>query len=224
MRLKIALLALDVLDVSIPGGFSGSLRHLPSPRPMSCPMMFQSLAGFLARCDDCPGSRIERLVSVSIPGGFSGSLRLHGGDGLHLARSVVSIPGGFSGSLRLSGQLLLSAPWIGFNPWRVFWLVATAVLYLWTMQAALFQSLAGFLARCDALIQPPNGPKHMSFNPWRVFWLVATLCRKINSGHQICFNPWRVFWLVATYRCIAACGDAGYFVSIPGGFSGSLRP
>ncbi len=37
------------------------------------------------------------------------------------------------------------------------------------------------------------------------------------------FNPCRVFWLVATVRCSSSKGDLIAVVSIPGGFSGSLR-
>ena len=87
-------------NVSIPGGFSCSLRPRPLPGRQGLFWMFQSLAGFRARCDGiAPGQywffeirfnpwRVFVLVatvmyssmvlldsSVSIPGGFSCSLR-----------------------------------------------------------------------------------------------------------------------------------------------------
>ena len=110
--------------VSIPGGFSGSLRpdHPASGKEdqgsfnpwrvfwlvATCckeedpakQIMFQSLAGFLARCD-CIGGAVD-CDDIS-----------------------VSIPGGFSGSLRPNALVLMVRAASSFNPWRVFWLVAT---------------------------------------------------------------------------------------------------
>ena len=41
----------------------------------------------------------------------------------------------------------------------------------------VFQSLAGFLGRCDNRFFRSNSFSLVSFNPWRVFLVVATLCR-----------------------------------------------
>ena len=67
---------------------------------LSCTPLFQSLLGFLMRCDDIrhyPNNR--RYLGVSIPAGFSDALRLV----LLLAyvcSLYVSIPAGFSDALR----------------------------------------------------------------------------------------------------------------------------
>ena len=80
----------------------------------------------------------------------------------------------------------------GFNPWRVFWLVATS----WPMP--LWQS-------------------HHSFNPWRVFWLVATWLGNLYfSSLPKSFNPWRVFWLVATWEQPRATHPLAQFQSLAG--------
>ena len=65
-----------IVEVSIPGGFSGSLRLLAANNRPAIYERFQSLAGFLARCDlRIALSRSAKHGIVSIPGGFSGSLR-----------------------------------------------------------------------------------------------------------------------------------------------------
>ena len=61
--------------VSIPGGFSGSLRRSGGLKVADVPVKFQSLAGFLARCDGLVVPDEPLDLGVSIPGGFSGSLR-----------------------------------------------------------------------------------------------------------------------------------------------------
>ena len=64
-------------SVSIPGGFSWSLRQSVGPLFGRTPDEFQSLAGFLGRCDvGSSGEGEGWYVNVSIPGGFSWSLRL----------------------------------------------------------------------------------------------------------------------------------------------------
>jgi len=135
--------------------------------------MFQSLAGFLARCD-----LVDELLNFKV--------------------KIVSIPGGFSRSLRLRRRWCYGTGWYGFNPWRVFSLVAT--------------------------LRPGGGLNGSdSFNPWRVFSLVATVAAWfLRQCTFRCFNPWRVFSLVATVVSIFNIFPP-IIVSIPGGFSRSLR-
>ena len=179
-------------------GFLARCDVLPFPWSQSCHITFQSLAGFLARCDQTTRQVAKRIKAVSIPGGFSGSLR-------PVAKKRT-----------LPSRLC-------FNPWRVFWLVATQCLSAHGQSSQQFQSLAGFLARCDIAGYGWCRPGRDRFNPWRVFWLVATqFFGGCTVKQENSFNPWRVFWLVATCRGRAdPC--AGGLVSIPGGFSGSLR-
>ncbi len=119
---------------------------------------------------------VSKNEVVSIPIGFSHSLRqVFGAHDPELIRDV-SIPIGFSHSLR---PLDLISILSGLDR---------------------FQSLSGFLTRCDlALLQNPVLDRD-SFNPYRVFSLVATLSSwiSIDSYGLSCFNPYRVFSLVAT--------------------------
>ena len=120
-------------------------------RPVSSPSKpFQSLLGFLMRCDDIAVVEFGDLYHVSIPAGFSDALR-HVEWGLNnglfpLFQSLlgflmrcdeidryirhpaffVSIPAGFSDALR-----------------RIFRDVSTILTW--------FQSLLGFLMRCDVI-------------------------------------------------------------------------
>ena len=73
---KVEQLIRYITSVSIPIGFSGSLRLMFAFTIVVAPAGFQSLSGFLARCDSsaCPQESNDG-VSVSIPIGFSGSLR-----------------------------------------------------------------------------------------------------------------------------------------------------
>ena len=92
---------LDVFDlVSIPAGFSDALRHKLKIAVITIAVTFQSLLGFLMRCDLPVKFERCRTYNVSIPAGFSDALRLD----LHLSifsKIVVSIPAGFSDALRL---------------------------------------------------------------------------------------------------------------------------
>ena len=81
-------------------GFSCSLRYWHFVTPAGAYTVFQSLSGFLARCDDT----IEVLRRMQA---------------------------------------------MGFNPCRVFLLVAMALVFSVRVDYAMFQSLSGFLARCD---------------------------------------------------------------------------
>ena len=86
-----------------------------------------------------------------------------------------------------------------------------------------FQSLAGFLGRCDILAWLDLAPPWCCFNPWRVFLVVATLRPRHRARFWICFNPWRVFLVVATLLDLRLFIHYTSGVSIPGGFSWSLR-
>ena len=111
--------------VSIPAGFSDALRHAhhtpPADPPykfqsllgflMRCdlirersmshtPPLFQSLLGFLMRCDLKPTEFRHAYSEVSIPAGFSDALRPFF-DFCVVCHSSVSIPAGFSDALRL---------------------------------------------------------------------------------------------------------------------------
>ena len=111
--------------------------------------------------------------SVSIPAGFSDALRLYDLLWCHKIGSV-SIPAGFSDALRLFP------------------------VFLFTFSAILFQSLLGFLMRCDIATRRNNGfiIKFQS--------LLGFLMRCDSAG---------LLPMVITSR-----------VSIPAGFSDALRP
>ena len=65
-----------VVEVSIPVGFSRSLRSSLEKALDAFMKEFQSLSGFLARCDSLvPLIRVVPISAVSIPVGFSRSLR-----------------------------------------------------------------------------------------------------------------------------------------------------
>ena len=157
MRHQYCLWLCPVRQVSIPGGFSWSLRLYGHSDLQSSFSGFQSLAGFLGRCDLSSGFNPPIRLLVSIPGGFSWSLRRSIIRTIRL-KSWVSIPGGFSWSLRLRSVGKRQAKSISFNPWRVFLVVAT-----------IFS------------LSPNN--RYQSFNPWRVFLVVATL-RAVLGRHE----------------------------------------
>jgi len=77
--------------------------------------------------------------------------------------------------------------------------VATLSELIVTSTFGKFQSLAGFLGRCDAFALVLLSPEIFGFNPWRVFLVVATLREsRISRIRPTSFNPWRVFLVVAT--------------------------
>ncbi len=113
--------------VSIPIGFSLSLRHEILTLPHYFGPWFQSLSGFLYRCDGGTVPELNSVTVVSIPIGFSLSLRPYLSTTTFSSISLVSIPIGFSLSLRL-GQ----------------W-------FIYPESLLKFQSLSGFLYRCDSI-------------------------------------------------------------------------
>ena len=97
-------LLVGMCKVSIPGGFSCALRLIEAAEGGTSSGGFQSLAGFLVRCD------VNFIWSnagqhVSIPGGFSCALRPLSGADCAGTVTIVSIPGGFSCALRPPAEL-----------------------------------------------------------------------------------------------------------------------
>ena len=92
----------------------------------------------------------------------------------------------------------MSVSRIRFNPWRVFLVVATEFAQLHSGSPEEFQSLAGFLGRCDCQVRMREFANGTCFNPWRVFLVVATGIWAEVARLKECFNPWRVFLVVAT--------------------------
>ena len=110
------------ITVSIPAGFSDALRPDYVFDEFGL-VVFQSLLGFLMRCDCLCLIDVQICALVSIPAGFSDALRLNP---RHCsATGVVSIPAGFSDALRQGTDI--------------------TDLKL----EVKFQSLLGFLMRCD---------------------------------------------------------------------------
>ena len=110
-----------------------------------------------------------------------------------------------------------------FNPYRVFWFAATGKTSSNTIINSLFQSLSGFLVRCNPEPQRriPTPSIQVSIpigfsGSLQHYMVIASL----ENSHG--FNPYRVFWFAATrllcFNCNFAIG-----VSIPIGFSGSLQ-
>ena len=92
---------MDALDktVSIPAGFSDALRPVIFGLPNRDDNMFQSLLGFLMRCDHFQYFLIDFQNMVSIPAGFSDALRRMAFPPT-VTSGWVSIPAGFSDALR----------------------------------------------------------------------------------------------------------------------------
>ena len=131
------------MGVSIPAGFSDALRHPTRATLFPVTLKFQSLLGFLMRCDRNVGAYQEMRDQVSIPAGFSDALRLYPSDAL-CVHSIVSIPAGFSDALRPVSPM------------------ACSFVLGW------FQSLLGFLMRCDIPLRD-NESGFIGFNPCWVF-------------------------------------------------------
>ena len=108
-------------ELLIPIGCSNALRPVCMSNERHHIQGFQSLLGFLMRCDMSPTRpRKFKVLVVSIPIGFSNALR-HECWRNTAPRFNVSIPIGFSNALRhrWAFLLLVDALW-GFNPYWVF--------------------------------------------------------------------------------------------------------
>ena len=158
---------------------------------------FQSLLGFLMRCDHKRLCVCRDHGVVSIPVGFSDALR-HCVCTTRYYFRYVSIPVGFSDALRLpEGHILLalidvvSIP-VGFSDALRPYLFRQCVV-----THKKFQSLLGFLMRCDD-VAPDGHDPNVEFQS-----LLGFLMR------------------CDTRRGIVAGGSG--FVSIPVGFSDALR-
>jgi len=134
--------------VSIPVGFSDALRPLRTKQQRVSPEQFQSLLGFLMRCDASSQTHAQ-VYNVSIPVGFSDALRLQIRMLFH-RRKRVSIPVGFSDALRhiakvqdMFNSIKVSIP-VGFSDALRRYIRCPARKLI-----RLFQSLLGFLMRCD---------------------------------------------------------------------------
>ena len=139
-------------------------------------------------------------IIVSIPVGFSRSLRRPQCGQLWTRSESVSIPVGFSRSLRLKPPHLPDQePPVCFNPCRVFSFAATRSL----------------------IVSPVGSP--FGFNPCRVFSFAATgICRSpqpLSSWFQSLSG-----FLVRCDKVNGLSKEIVYAVSIPVGFSRSLRP
>ena len=137
--------------------------------------VFQSLSGFLVRCN-----HFAQDVIVDLPNEFqslSGFLvRCNGTDIITLYTGVITFQS-------LSGFLVRCNPVMTgsnraeepcFNPCRVFSFAATAAKHCANICDPLFQSLSGFLVRCNL---DQNGVGYFAFfgfNPCRVFSFAAT--------------------------------------------------
>ena len=166
--------------VSIPIGFSGSLQHRmrwyrpglgyefqslsgfrfvatlkDSPKDGK-PLVFQSLSGFLVRCNIAPIAIIEPFYSM-----FK-SYRVF----RPLQRSKSRTPSSllrywfqslwvfwFAATIWLVHDAKLKQ--IGFNPYRVFSFAATSGSLAGPIQPREFESLSGFLVRCNPRMAGP---------------------------------------------------------------------
>ena len=107
------------LIVSIPAGFSDALRRMNISPSVCVLLMFQSLLGFLMRCDMAMNFSAGEVLEVSIPAGFSDALRLTS-TAMNPVVVKVSIPAGFSDALRPHTLTTSEMPAHSFNPCWVF--------------------------------------------------------------------------------------------------------
>ena len=128
---------------------------------------FQSLLGFLMRCDSKNEFLISYVFEVSIPAGFSNALRPGGPSSSRHFIQVVSIPAGFSNALRLDvAESVASAD--AFQSLLGFLMRCDKTFTIRADTLETFQSLLGFLMRCDT-INPVKRNMLNCFNPCWVF-------------------------------------------------------
>ena len=235
------------MSVSIPVGFSCSLQLHETIKIKGIGNMFQSLSGFLARCNFISFETIRTALSTfqSLSGflarcnfflqvqslrvelfqSLSGFLARCNANPSILCRSRGSFQSlsGFLARCNDGSTQRRNDSQDSFNPCRVFLLVAT-ILGAWGWPEWPSVSIpVGF--SCSLQHMPGHIPIWLSwrsFNPCRVFLLVATPQSQRRAKILIGFNPCRVFLLVAT-SSLSGQGSLGEDVSIPVGFSCSLQ-
>jgi len=86
----------------------------------------------------------------------------------------------------------------GFNPYRVFKFVATALMAMVGSNIYKVSIPIGFSSSLQLKKLMPSRPMTFSFNPYRVFKFVATEGDRAIQRRHGGFNPYRVFKFVAT--------------------------
>ena len=143
---------------------------------------------------------------------------------------------GFLGRCDLLPCQLLQIILAGFNPWRVFLVVATCGWLKISRQCVKFQSLAGFLGRCDSFWKSALKKRCTGFQSLAGFLgrcdIPGTINAKLETEVSIpggfswslrhwstlyprgitpSFNPWRVFLVVATTKAtLPVCPSVGF--------------
>ena len=203
--------------------------------------MFQSLSGFLVRCNPNTRGRDKRWPNaVSIPIGFSGSLQLRAIVGELIESQSFNPYRVFWFAATFNANYILTKP-LRFNPYRVFWFAATSNRDICFVSKDGFQSLSGFLVRCNRIVILRSTHCNRRFNPYRVFWFAATDAAKMSnfdhhgfqslSGFLVrcndqpetrehrplrSFNPYRVFWFAATPMLHTFFASPALFQSLSG--------
>ena len=204
------------LQVSIPIGFSNALRRKTGYRVKEAQTLFQSLLGFLMRCDvadRCPHTLNEKFQSLlgflmrcdwcsgvscereflfqSLLGFLMRCDQIVGGCGNVI--NVVSIPIGFSNALR---HQALHHGHCQHNPFQSllgFLMRCDRYSSIRRLSMTMFQSLLGFLMRCD--VRAPGTKKsNARFQSLLGFLMRCDVGRSRSfQGILICFNPYWVF-------------------------------
>ena len=158
---------------------------------------FQSLLGFLMRCDSFTHESPSKDSFSFNPCWVFWCVATSSTISLIGSKSKVSIPAGFSDALRQYGLLNIIGHYLVSIP-------------------------AGFSDALRRSLNSRNRSTTHRFNPCWVFWCVATSSHQALQHPMICFNPCWVFWCVATFLHLRDMGIID-FVSIPAGFSDALR-
>ncbi len=147
-------------------GFLYRCDFRPARRDRPEERSFQSLSGFLYRCDIRDGGGVAQQVLVSIPIGFSLSLRRPCGRRGCSRSRLVSIPIGFSLSLRRGGDQPSRSASFAFQSLSGFLYRCDSSHAPPISMSVLFQSLSGFLYRCDEVIgeHPIHGSRFQSLS------------------------------------------------------------
>jgi len=141
----------------------------------------------------------------------------------HLVRLLCFNPCRVFSFAATQPQAKASSRWTGFNPCRVFSFAATIAATARRIAFSKFQSLSGFLVRCDnKIIAPPTPIKVVSIPVGFSRSLRLSLSSIWGFVYEG-FNPCRVFSFAATQKLLKLI-EGPTIVSIPVGFSRSLRP